>query len=98
MAMLSKVKNNISDTMVMTGRVLNYTLRSVDTIITVVAMPVLMMLMFVYVFGGSMNTGSIKYVNYVVPGIVLMCILSGIAYTAVRLNNDVTKGIFERFH
>ncbi len=98
MTILTKVKNNVSDTMVMTGRVLNYTLRSVDTIITVVAMPVLMMLMFVYVFGGSMNTGSIKYIDYVVSGIILMCILSGIAYTAVRLNNDVTKGIFERFH
>ena len=82
----------------MSGRVLRHTFRSVDTLITVVAMPIVMMLMFVYVFGGAMDTGSMKYIDYVVPGIILMCIESGVAYSAVRLNNDVTRGIFERFH
>lgn len=58
----------------------------------------MMLLLFVYVFGGAMNTGSIDYINFVVPGIVLFTIASGVAYTAVRLNNDVTSGIFKRFN
>jgi ABC-2 type transport system permease protein len=87
-----------SDTLVMTGRVIRYTTRSIDTVITVLAMPIMMMLLFVYIFGGAMDTGDISYVNYIVPGILLMCIASGVAYSALRINNDVTKGIFERFH
>lgn len=92
-----KIKRHISDTMVMCGRILRHTVRSVDTIITVVAMPVMMMLASVYIYGGAMNIGT-SYIDYIVPGILLFCIISGVAYSSVRLNNDVTKGIFERFH
>ena len=81
----------------MIGRRLRHSFRSVDTIITVVAMPVVIMLMFVYVFGGAMDTGSVKYINYIVPGIILMTISSGVAYTAVGLNMDITSGFFDRF-
>lgn len=97
MRMISKINNNFSDTMVMSGRMLRHNFRSVDTIITVVAMPIMIMLMFVYVFGTSIDTGSVSYINYVVPGIILMCITSDVAYSAFRLNNDITKGIVERF-
>lgn len=95
--MISRIRNNVSDTAVMVGRRLRHSFRSVDTIITVIAMPVMIMLMFVYVFGGAMNTGSIKYINYVLPGIILMTISSGVAYTAVGLNMDITSGFFDRF-
>ncbi len=98
MSMIQKIRNQVSDTVVMSERMIRHTLRSIDTIITVVAMPIVMMLMFVYVFGGAMNTGSVDYINYVVPGIILMTIASGVAYTAFRLNNDITGGIFDRFH
>jgi ABC-2 type transport system permease protein len=54
--------------------------------------------MFVYVFGGAIDTGAVQYIDFIVPGIILMCIASAVAYTAFRVNNDVTKGIFERFH
>jgi ABC-2 type transport system permease protein len=97
MRIISKIKYNLSDTIVMSVRMLRHNFRSIDTIITVVAMPIMIMLMFVYVFGGSINTGTVDYINYVVPGIILMCITSGVAYSAFRLNNDVTKGIVERF-
>lgn len=97
MKVISKIKSYLTDSIIMSGWVLHHTLRSIDTMITVVAMPIMIMLMFVYIFGGSMNTGDLKYVNYIVPGIILMCIVSGVAYTAFRLNNDVTKGIVERF-
>lgn len=98
MSSMLRIRNSISDSIVMTGRVLRYTTRSVDTIITVVAMPTMLMLLFVYVFGGAIHTDSAKYIDYIVPGIILMCIASAVAYTAFRLNNDITKGIFERFH
>lgn len=98
MKIISGIKRNFSDTAVMSGRVLRHTFRSIDTLITVVAMPIFMMLLFVYVFGGAMKTGSVDYVNYVVPGIILFTIASSVAYTAVRLNSDVTAGIFDRFH
>ncbi|MBA8923645.1 ABC-2 type transport system permease protein [Kutzneria viridogrisea] len=72
-------------------------MRSVDTIITTAVMPVAMMLLFVYVFGGAIDTGSDSYVNYLLPGILLITVASGIAYTAVRLFTDMKSGIFERF-
>jgi len=93
MTILSGIGRNFSDTAVLSGRMMRHTFRSIDTLITVVAMPIMMMLLFVYVFGGAMNTGSIDYINFVVPGIILFTIASGVAYTAVRLNNDVTAGI-----
>ncbi|MFG2259104.1 ABC transporter permease [Streptomyces mirabilis] len=85
------------DTAVLTGRTLRHVTRSMDTIITTVITPVAMMLMFVYMFGGAIDTGSVSYVNYMLPGILLMTIASGISYTAYRLFTDVKSGIFERF-
>jgi ABC-2 type transport system permease protein len=87
----------IHDTWVMTKRSLRHTVRSMDTIITVAAMPIAMMLLFVYVFGSSFNTGPIKYIDFVTPAIFIMTIASGIAYAALRLNNDMTRGIINRF-
>ena len=98
MKTITRIKRNFSDTVVLSGRMMRHTFRSVDTLITVVAMPIMMMLMFVYVFGGAIKTGSMNYINYVVPGILLITIASGASYTAFRINNDVTAGIFDRFH
>ena len=81
----------------MTGRSLRHITRSPDTIITTAVMPIAFMLLFVYVFGGAIQTGSGKYVNYLLPGILLITIASGIAYTAYRLFLDMQSGIFERF-
>ncbi|RSN50688.1 ABC transporter permease [Streptomyces sp. WAC 04229] len=87
----------LSDTAALTGRTLRHVTRSLDTIITTVVTPVAMMLMFVYVFGGAIETGSVPYVNYMLPGILLMTVASGVSYTAYRLFTDVQSGIFERF-
>ena len=87
-----------SDMGVMLSRSLRHIFRSMDTIITVTLMPIALMLLFVYVFGGAIQTGTDHYVNYLLPGILLIAIASGIAYTAVRLFYDVQSGIFERFH
>jgi ABC-2 type transport system permease protein len=88
----------ISDMGVMLGRSLRHITRSMDTIITVTLTPIAMMLLFVYVFGGAIQTGTDNYVNYLLPGILLMAISSGIAYTSYRLFMDMQRGIFERFH
>ena len=88
----------VSDMNVMLGRSMRHIFRSLDTIITVTIMPIMFMLLFVYVFGGAIQTGTDNYVNYLLPGILLMAISSGIAYTSFRLFMDMQKGIFERFH
>src|SRR6266700_3453851 len=85
------------DTAVLTGRTMRHVTRSLDTIITTLITPVAIMLMFVYVFGGAISTGTVSYVNYMLPGILLITIASGIAYTALRLFTDMQGGIFERF-
>ncbi|HWR86578.1 MAG TPA: ABC transporter permease [Rhodoglobus sp.] len=89
----------IGDTAVLTGRSLRHILRSPDTIITTAVMPIAFMLLFVYVFGGAIDTGNApgSYVDYLLPGILLITIASGIAYTSYRLFLDLQGGIFERF-
>ena len=87
-----------SDMGVMLGRSMRHIFRSMDTIITVTITPIAMMLLFVYVFGGAIQTGTDNYVNYLLPGILLIAIASGIAYTSYRLFMDMQRGIFERFH
>jgi ABC-2 type transport system permease protein len=91
-------KHLFSDMGIMLGRSMRHIFRSMDTIITVTITPIAMMLLFVYVFGGAIQTGTDNYVNYLLPGILLMAIASGIAYTAYRLFMDMQRGIFERFH
>lgn len=88
----------LHDTGVLFGRSMRHILRSPDTIITVVITPLMIMLLFVYVFGGSIQAGTGNYVNYLLPGIILIAIASGTAYTAVRLFTDIQKGLFARFH
>ncbi|MGI5220195.1 ABC transporter permease [Nocardia sp. CA-290969] len=86
-----------ADTGLLLGRSLRHITRSADTIITTTIMPIAFMLLFVYVFGGAIDTGSDSYVQYLLPGILLITIASGIAYTAFRLFLDMKSGIFERF-
>jgi ABC-2 type transport system permease protein len=89
--------NFVGDAAVLTGRSLRHIARSPDTIITTAIMPIAFMLMFVYVFGGAIDTGSQKYVSYQLPGILLITVASGISYTAYRLFLDLQSGIFSRF-
>ncbi len=91
-------KHFFSDMGVMLERSMRHIFRSLDTIITVTIMPIMFMLLFVYVFGGAIQTGTDNYVNYLLPGILLIAIASGIAYTSYRLFMDMQSGIFERFH
>ncbi|WP_082232933.1 ABC transporter permease [Halobacillus massiliensis] len=86
-----------SRTGVLLVRLMRNIMRSPDTIITVAITPILMMLLFVYVFGGAIETGTDNYVNYLLPGILLITIASGVAYTSLRLFTDVKNGLMARF-
>jgi len=95
------MRHFLGDSAILLGRSLRHITRSPDTIITTTIMPIAMMLMFVYVFGGAIKgaipSGSQSYVNYLLPGILLITIASGISYTAYRLFMDMRSGVFERF-
>ncbi|MCD9022623.1 ABC transporter permease [Cohnella silvisoli] len=96
---METAKNHFfSDMGVMLGRSMRHIFRSIDTIVTVCITPIAMMLLFVYVLGGAIQTGTDNYVNYLLPGILLIAIASGISYTAYRLFLDKQRGIIERFH
>ncbi|GAB3216342.1 multidrug efflux ABC transporter permease LieB [Kineococcus gypseus] len=88
----------LRDTGALTGRSLRHVLRSPDTVVTTALTPIALMLLFVHVFGGAIDTGTDEpYVDYTLPGILLITIASGVAYTAYRLFLDLQGGIFERF-
>jgi ABC-2 type transport system permease protein len=90
-------KHSLHDTTTLLGRSLRHIARSPDTVITTAITPIAMLLLFVYVFGGAIDTGGAKYVNYLLPGILLITVASGVAYTALRLHTDISSGILERF-
>ncbi|WP_022884234.1 ABC transporter permease [Glaciibacter superstes] len=81
---------------VFVGRSIRHTLRNVDALIMAMVLPVMLMLLFVFVFGGAIEPGG-DYVNYVVPGIILLCAGFGAASTAVDVAGDMTNGIIDRF-
>ncbi|KAA8457985.1 ABC transporter permease [Weissella paramesenteroides] len=87
---------------VLTWRIIRQNLTNVDTIITVIAMPIFMLLFFVYVMGGNIvttgNTSSLTYLNYALPGFLLLTMAMGSAYTAMRINMDRTSGFLNRLH
>ena len=89
----------LADTWTLAKRSLRHITRSPDTVITVLLMPIALMLLFVYVWGGAVGrqTGAVSYIDFIVPGIVVMTVVSGIAYAAVRLSMDVQSGIINRF-
>jgi ABC-2 type transport system permease protein len=88
----------VGDTALLTGRSLRHITRSLDTIITTTIMPIAFLLLFVFVFGGAIDTGTGAYVDYLLPGILVITVASGVSYTAYRLFLDHSSGIFERFH
>jgi ABC-2 type transport system permease protein len=91
----------LSDTGVMIARSLRRSVRDPEAFITALALPVILMLLFVYVFGGAFNAGvkagGAGYVNYVVPGLIVLCAGFGAGTTAVAVATDMSSGIVDRF-
>lgn len=86
----------MTESLTMIGRSLRHLTRSLDVLFLSVLLPLLILLMFVYVFGGAINTGT-AYINYVVPGIILLCAGYGASQTALSVTNDMVRGIIDRF-
>jgi ABC-2 type transport system permease protein len=84
------------DALTMTGRCLRMARRNLDAVLTSLMLPVMLMLLFVYLFGGAIDTGT-EYVTYVVPGVLLLCAGSGSSVTAVSVSHDMQSGIIDRF-
>lgn len=95
----------VSDSMTMLRRNLKHALRYPAMTFSVVAMPVMLLLLFTYAFGGALgagigsvqDTGGAEYIDYVTPGIILMAATSGAVVTAVGVCVDMTEGIVNRF-
>src|ERR1700728_1164744 len=90
----------LSDTQVMIARSLRRSVRDPEAFLTALALPVILMLLFVYVFGGAFNAGvgaGGGYVNYVVPGLIVLCAGFGAGTTAVAVATDMSSGIVDRF-
>jgi ABC-2 type transport system permease protein len=87
---------SLAQPLTMVTRALRLTLRNVDGLITALALPVMLMLMFVYFFGGAIHTGT-EYVDYVMPGVLLVCVGFGAGTTAVSVAHDLGSGIIDRF-
>jgi ABC-2 type transport system permease protein len=85
----------MTDSLVMIDRSIRLSRRNLDTLIMSILLPLMIMILFVFVFGGAINTGT-EYVNYVVPGIVLLCTGYGAANTAQAVANDMTTGMIDR--
>ena len=86
-------KHYFNDISVMLERSMRHVFRSMDTIVKVTVMPIAFMLLFVYVFGGAIQTGTSNYVTYLLPGILLITVATGISYTAYKLFLDMQSGI-----
>ncbi|WP_367135695.1 ABC transporter permease [Saccharothrix sp. HUAS TT1] len=84
-----------ADSMTMIDRSVRLGRRNLDTLIMSIVLPLLMMALFVYVFGGAIETGT-AYINYVVPGIILLCSGFGAASTAMSVADDVNGGMIDR--
>lgn len=87
----------LTEEAVFIGRALRHSLRNVEALLMSILLPVMLMLLFTFVFGGAIDGGTGDYVNYVVPGIILLCAGFGAASTAVSVNQDMTTGIIDRF-
>src|SRR3954470_14542344 len=83
------------DSITLAARCIRLSARNIDALLTSLMLPVMLMLLFVYLFGGAINTGT-KYVTYVVPGVILLCSGFGSASTAVTVSNDLKTGIIDR--
>jgi ABC-2 type transport system permease protein len=93
----SRVLGSLQDAAAMSSRGLRHLTRHVDVLIMAVVLPVMILVLFVYVFGGAIAASSDAYLDYVVPGIILLCASFGSATTAVGVCNDVVTGVVDRF-
>jgi ABC-2 type transport system permease protein len=94
---MTTLGNALSDSTTMVRRVLRHTRRNPAALIISAVVPLLMLLLFTYAFGGALKTGGVKYVNFVVPGIIILGVAYSVQATALSVYADVSEGIIDRF-
>jgi ABC transporter DrrB family efflux protein len=94
---MSSLALTLSDTLVLARRNLMRIPRQPDLLIAYTVQPVMFVLLFVYVFGGAIDTGPYDYVDFLMPGIIVQSIAFGGFVTALGLSEDVQKGLIDRF-
>jgi ABC-2 type transport system permease protein len=87
----------VTDPLIMTARCFRLSRRQIDALLTSLLLPVMLMVVFVYLFGGAIRTGDPHYITYVVPGVLLLCAAVGASGTAVSVSQDMAGGIIDRF-
>ncbi|MFH9818951.1 ABC transporter permease [Streptomyces sp. NPDC017230] len=93
---MSTVSTALTDSSIMLRRNLKHTMRNPVTVFNGVLLPIVIMLMFVKVFGGAFSVGD-DYIDYATPGLLVMAISYGLGATATAVNDDMTKGVINRF-
>ena len=93
---VTRQPNLLVDSATMIVRSLRLSRRNVEVLLTSLILPVILMLLFVYLFGGAIDTGT-EYVSYVVPGVLVLCAGFGSATTAISVSQDMHNGIMDRF-
>jgi ABC-2 type transport system permease protein len=91
------ISTPLGDSAIMLRRNYKHTVRNPSAVFQAVLFPIVIMFMFVGVFGGAFNGGGIKYIEYAVPGLIVRAITYGLGPTAVAVNGDMAKGIINRF-
>ena len=86
----------MSNALTMAGRSLRLSARSPEALLTALLLPVMLMVVFVYLFGGAVSIGT-AYVDYVAPGVLLLCAVTGASTTSVTVCQDMASGIIDRF-
>lgn len=89
--------SGLRDSLTMVSRSVRLTSRTLDALLMAIALPVMLMLTFVYLFGGAIETGAGRYVTYVVPGVILLVVGFASGQTAVSVAQDMRGGIIDRF-
>ena len=87
----------VSDTLIIAERNLVRLPRAPDLLLAFTVQPIMFVLLFRYVFGGAINTRGVPYVEFLIPGIIVQNIAFGGFVTALGLNEDVHKGLIDRF-
>jgi len=87
----------VADSLIMIGRSMRHTVRNVDSLLIGIMLPVMLMLLMTTVFGGAMELGRDHYVNFVAPGVILLCAGYGASLTAMSVTHDMREGIIRRF-
>ncbi|WP_395019312.1 ABC transporter permease [Robinsoniella peoriensis] len=94
---MNKIALSLNDTFTMVSRSMKHTTRHVEILIMTAVLPLAQLLMLVFIIGGSMDIGDFSYLDYILPGILLMSIASSASMTAISVKEDMTKGIMDRF-